>query len=533
MSDVFQAFALRKLMERGNHTTNSPEPASRHSVDDEMREDAPPDRSRVTTGIPGLDSILHGGLPRNHVYLVHGASGAGKTTLGLQFCLAGAQQGERVLYLTACESAAELRDVARSHRWSLDGIVIHHHDVREQLSGYAKQSVFEPAEIELPKTVEQMISMVDQVNPHRLVIDSLSEIRLSADDARWYWRQVLALKEDLEERQCTTLLCSDSRDPDQAVRSIVHGVIELEQLAPDYGPDRRRLRINKMRALSYRTGYHDFKICTGGIHVYPRLVAAEHRLHREPSLASSGIAALDSLAGGGLDRGTTTLLVGPAGTGKSTIAAQFALAAAERGERVVLYCFDERVQTFLQRCHGLGLNLEEHVNHGDIDIRQVDPAELTPGEFSHTIRHAVTEGNVRMVIIDSLSGFVHAMPDERLLMLHLHELLSYLGQQGVTVLLVMAQHGLPGHVRRADVDLSYISDTVLLFHTFEYAGELRKAISLYKRRGGAHEAALRELVLGPQGIHVGRVLSEFRGLLSGNARRVPRDSGPSTATGRV
>ena len=481
-------------------------------------------QDRAATGIAGLDGILGGGLPRNHAYLLRGDSGSGKITLGLQFCLTGAAQGERVLVLTTCESEAELHAIARSHSWDLGGVRIHYHDVRDYLGGHADQSVFQPAEVELPKTIEELLEVIDRLNPERLLIDSLSEIRVTAGDPRWFRRQVLALKDDLADRRCTALFCSDARDPDQTVKSIIHGVVELEQLALDYGPDRRRLRVAKLRGQTYGSGYHDFKIRTGGIEVYPRLVAAEHRAPFEPEVVSSGVPELDAMAGGGIDRGTATLLLGPAGTGKSTVACQFAEAAVRRGERAALYVFDERIQTMLRRARGLGLDLQGALDRGMLEVRQVDPAELTPGEFSHAIREAVAERGVRLVVIDSLTGYVHAMPDERLLTLHLHELLSYLGQQGVTVLLVMAQHGLPGTPRQAPFDLSYISDSVLLFHTFEYAGELRKAVSMYKRRGGAHEPTIHPLQFSPQGIQIGEPLRRFRGILSGSAEEI-REAG--------
>jgi circadian clock protein KaiC len=472
---------------------------------------------RAATGIEGLDSILRGGLPRQQAYLVRGDSGAGKTTLAMQFCLAGARQGERVLFLSTCESEAEIRTISHAHGWSLDGVTLHYHDIRECFGEHAAQSVFHPAEVELPQTIDALLSVIDQVNPERLVIDSLSEIRLAAGDPRWFRRQVLALKDTLAARQCTALFTTDARDPDQTVRSIVHGVIRLEQLAPEYGPDRRRLRVNKLRGQAYASGYHDFSIRTGGIEVYPRLVAAEHRGEFAPEVISSGLPALDALAGGGLDRGTATLLLGPAGTGKSTVATQFSVAAAGRGERVAMYIFDERLQTLLGRAAGLNLGLQEQMDAGRIEVQQVDPAELTPGEFSHAVHQAIAQRGVRTVVIDSLAGYVHAMPNERLLTLHLHELLSYLSQQGVTVLLVMAQHGLFGTSLHTPFDLSYISDSVLLFHWFEYAGELRKAISMYKRRSGGHEATLRPLQFGPQGISIGDPFRQYSGILTGTA----------------
>jgi len=478
----------------------------------------PRDSAGADTGIAGLDAVLDGGLPRDHAYLVQGDPGSGKTTLGLHFCLAGVRQGERALYLTTCESEEEIREVARSHGWSLDGVTLHYHDARECLGDEPEQSVFHPAEVELPRTIEALLAVIERVNPQRLVIDSLSEIRLLAADPRWFRRQVLELKEDLAGRQCTTLFCDDRLDPDQPVQSIVHGVIELEQLAPDYGPDRRRLRVAKLRGRPFSSGYHDFRIRTGGIDVYPRLVAAEHRRHVEAETVSSGLPELDHLFGGGADRGTATLLLGPSGTGKSTVASQFALAAARRGERSAVYIFDERIQTLLRRAKGLGLNLEAEVERGLVELRQIDPAELSPGEFSHAVLRAIAERDVRMLVFDSLAGYLHAMPDERLLSVHLHELLSYLSQQAVTVLMVMTMHGLPGNPRHTPFDLSYISDSVLLFHAFEYAGEFRKAISVYKRRSGGHERTLRELQLGPQGIRIGEPLRQFHGILTGTPR---------------
>ena len=494
---------------------NQPNTAGPSARDIAALAQPPEDRARAGTGIEGLDVILHGGLSRNHAYLIQGDPGSGKTTLGLQFCMTGAARGERVLYLTTCETEEEIRHIVRSHGWALDGVTVHYHDARQCFGEDLQQSVFHPAEVELPKTIEALLAVIDQVDPQRLVIDSLSEIRLLAGDPRWFRRQVLSLKENLASRHCTTLFCDDRLTPDQPVHSIVHGVVELEQISPHYGPDRRRLRVAKMRAQSFSSGYHDFKIRAGGIDVYPRLIAAEHRAQFEAATFSSGVPELDTLFGGGADRGTGTLLLGPAGTGKSILASQYAVAAAGRGERTAMYIFDERIQTLLGRAKGLGMDLQGQVDAGRVEIRQIDPAELTPGEFSQEVRRAVDERDVRLVILDSLSGYVNAMPDERSLTLLLHELLSYLSQRGVSSLMVMAQHGLPGTPRHTQFDLSYIADSVLLFHIFEYAGELRKAISVYKRRGGAHEKTLRELQFSPQGIRIGDALRQFHGILSG------------------
>ncbi|MBN2292216.1 MAG: AAA family ATPase [Pirellulales bacterium] len=473
---------------------------------------------RVATGIAGFDAILGGGLPRDQACLVQGDPGAGKTTFALQFAIAGAQQNERVLYLSTCESEAEIRNIAKSHGWDLEGVDIHYHDARKCFGDDGKdsqQSVFHPAEVELPRTIEALLSAIDRADPQRLVIDSLSEIRLLAADPRWFRQQVLTLKEDLGNRECTTLFCDDRLSPDQPVQSIVHGVIELEQLVSEYGPDHRRLRVVKMRAQPFSSGYHDMTIRTGGINVYPRLIAAEHRGGFSSETISSGLAELDTMFGGGIDRGTATLLLGPSGTGKSTMASQIVAAAAGRNERGAMFIFDERIQTLLDRAKGLGLDLEEQLGNGLVEVHQVDPAELTAGEFSQTVSRAVTERDVRLVVIDSLAGYLNAMPNERLLTLYLHELLSYLNHQGVTVLMVMTQHGLPGISRHTPFDLSYIADSVLLFQTFEYAGELHKAISVYKRRYGAHEPTLRELCFGAQGIQIGEPLRQFQGIVTG------------------
>jgi circadian clock protein KaiC len=478
----------------------------------------------ASTGIGGLDTILRGGLPRSQSYLVQGAPGAGKTTLALQFCMAGAALGERVLYISTSESEDEIRAVATGHGWSLDGITIHHHD-SGRTADDTDQSVFVPAEVELPRTLETMLAVVGEESPQRLVLDSLSEIRYLALNPLWFRRQLLTLKQELAALGCTTILCDDLVDQDAPAQTIVHGVIGLEQRPTDYGPDRRRLRILKLRGREFGSGYHDFAIRTGGIEVYPRLVAAEHRVAVQMETVSTGLPGLDGALGGGLDRGTATLLLGPAGTGKSTLAVQVALAAAERGELVVVYAFDERLATLRRRSRSLGLPLERHLASRTIELLQVDPTELTPGEFSENVRRAVRQQGARMVVIDSLAGYFHAMPTERLLNLHLHELLSYLSQLGVTSLLVMTQHGVLAGERRVSLDLSYVSDSVVLFHVFEHAGELRKAMSVFKRRSGPHEPGIRQLEFGPGGIQIGDVLQDFRGILTG----VPDFTDPLTS----
>lgn len=472
----------------------------------------------ASTGIPGLDTVMGGGLPRNHAYLIQGRHGSGKTTLALQFCMAGAREGETALYLSTCESEPEIREVADSHGWSLEGVTLHYHDPRKSYPGGEEQSVFRPAEVELPQTVQAILQVIRDVNPHRLVVDSLSEIRLLSPEGRWFRRQVLALKENLARRQCTTLFCDDRLTPDQPVHSIVHGVLDLEQLTREYGPDRRRVRVAKLRGTSFASGFHDFRIYTGGLEVYPRLTAAKKQPSHVPEVLSTGIEELDTLFGGGLDQGTSTLMLGASGSGKSTLACQIAAASADRGEAAAMYIFDERVQILLARARSIGLELESRREKGLLEIRQVDPAELTPGEFSDAVRRAVLERGVKLVVIDSLAGYLSAMPEERWLSLYLHELLGFLGDHDVTPIMVMPQHGLPGTLRHAPFDLTYIADSVLLFHVFEFAGELRKAISVYKRRGGGHEGTLRELQFGSDGVTVGERLRHFQGITTGTPR---------------
>jgi circadian clock protein KaiC len=361
--------------------------------------------------------------------------------------------------------------------------------------------------------MESLRAVVEREKPTRLVIDSLSEIRSLARDNHWYRRQILLLKMWFANRQCTVLLLDHLAGTQQGLRTIVSGVVELQQLSPAYGPDRRRLHVAKMRAQSFRSGYHDFKIGTGGLLVYPRLVAAEHSRHFEPKFVTSGVPELDSLLGGGLDMGTATLLLGATGTGKSLTATQYVVAAAERGERSTMYVFDERLQTLFQRAEGVGLQLQRHVEGGMIDVRQIDPAELTPGEFSLDV--CDTSLGARLVVVDSLNGYVHAMTDERFLLVHLHELLSCLNQQGVTTLLIMTQHGLVGALDGLGLEISYIADTILLFRHFEYAGAVRTALSVHKRRAGPHERTIRELRITSAGMSVGAPLKDFQGILTG------------------
>ncbi|PYQ62021.1 MAG: circadian clock protein KaiC [Acidobacteria bacterium] len=473
---------------------------------------------RASTGIEGLDYILGGGFPINRMYLLEGDPGAGKTTTALQFLLAGARNGEPGVYATLSETEEELRDVAASHGWSLDGITICElQTAEESLKADSQYTLFHPSEVELSETTRAVLDTVERVKPLRVVFDSLSEMRLLARDSLRYRRQILALKHYFTGQSCTVLLLdyTGSTTGDFQLQSLTHGVISFEYLAPGYGGQRRRLRVQKVRGVSFRDGYHDYRITTGGLAVFPRLVAGAHPPHDfTPGTMASGLPELDTMLGGSLDRGTSAILLGPAGVGKSTLSAQYVTAAAERGDRAAIYTFDESAESWTSRAERLGLPLRRHIEEGRVTIRQIDPAELSPGELAFDIRRAV-EGGTRVVVLDSLNGYRHAMPEERFLLLHLHELLSYLNQQGVLTLLVMAQAGLVGETLESPVDLSYLTDTVILLRYFEAFGEVRKAISLVKRRTGAHESSVRELRVGAGGIQIGNEIKELQGVLSG------------------
>ena len=479
-------------------------------------EEVPP---RLTTGSAGLDSVLGGGFPANRLYLVEGDPGTGKTTMALQFLLEGARRGEPVLYVTLSETKEELTAVASSHGWSLDGISLHELvPPEESLKTETQYTIFHPSEVELGETTRAVIEEVERIQPRRVVFDSLSEMRLLARDPLRYRRQILALKQFFAGRRSTVLLLDDrtSADADLQVQSIAHGVVMLEQLALDYGAERRRLRVSKLRGSRFRGGYHDFTIRTGGVEVFPRLVAAGRHVEFEPGSVGSGVAELDALLGGGLDRGTATLILGPAGSGKSSVAAHFAAAAAARGERAASFIFDEGINTYLHRAAGLGADLRAEVAAGRLKVQQVDPAELSPGEFTHAVCDAVERDGARVVVIDSLNGYLQAMPDERFLTAQMHELLTYLNQQGVVTLIVMAQHGFMGVGMTSPVDVSYLADTVVLLRYFEAGGAIRRAISVVKKRTGPHEDTIRELRLSSsRGIEVGAPLTAFRGVLTG------------------
>ena len=469
------------------------------------------------TGVPGLDEILRGGLPANRLYLLKGNPGVGKTTLALQFLLEGVRLGEKTLYIALSETRDEILAVAQSHDWDISGIAVFELSALEQqLAEETQNTIFHPSEIELGRTTEILLAHIEQEKPSRLVLDSLSELRLLSDTALRYRRQMLSLKQFLAGRSITAIFLDDHAEGsgDLHVQSIAHGVLTIEQLESDYGAERRRMRVNKLRGVNFVSGFHDSTIAHGGMTIYPRLVAAEHRIEVDSERLSTGVAAFDSLVGGGLERGTSCLFLGPAGAGKSTLAIQFSLAAARRGERSLLCLFDESPHTLLSRCDSLGLSLREHVQSGLVELLQVDPAERAPGEFVHMIKERVLRKKVRSVLIDSLNGYIHAMSEVRFLNIQLHELLAFLGNHGVVTALTVAQHGIVGQMS-SPVDLTYLADTVILLRYFEQEGRILKAISVVKKRIGHHENAIRELKLDSSGIRVGEPLINFRGVLTG------------------
>lgn len=472
----------------------------------------------LKTGVPGLDDVLAGGLTARRLYLLEGAPGAGKTTVAVQFLLGGAMLGERVLYITLSETGVELMGVARSHGWDLSGIDIHEMLPSENLLAPDEQyTMFHPSELELTHTTLKILEEVERIKPKRVVFDSLSELRLLAGTSLRYRRQILALKQFFAGRECTVLLLDDMTavEHDLQVQSIAHAVIRLEQIHSAYGATRRRLIVSKYRGQAFRDGYHDYKIVRGGLQVFPRLVAAEHAPAVVQTRMATRLPLLDKLLGGGIERGTSTLIIGAPGTGKSTLAALFALSAAERGDHAAMFIFDESQSTLRTRCEGMGMALGSHIDAGRITIRQIDPAEMSPGEFVHGIRESVSQRQAKVVVIDSLNGYLNAMPDERFLIVQLHELLTYLGQANVATLLVGAQHGVVGAQMQSPVDVSYLADAVVMLRYFELEGEVRQAISVLKKRGGSHERTIRSYSLGNEGIEIGEPLRNFRGVLSG------------------
>jgi circadian clock protein KaiC len=474
--------------------------------------------AELKTGIAGLDDVLSGGFSAGGIFLVEGEPGSGKTTLALQFLLAGAAAGEQTLYITLSETGQELRAGAASHHWTLtDRVSICELIAAETLlESQQQQTLLYASDLELGEAIQQIFQAVDRVKPTRLVIDSLSEIRLLAQSSLRFRREILAVKHRFAQLSTTVLLLDDmtSDTPDKTLHSIAHGVLQLQQIAPDYGAERRRLRVLKYRGRRYRGGYHDVTIGTGGLNVFPRLVSSEHRTQFLRRRIATGIRAFDDMLGGGVDAGSSTLLIGPAGTGKSLIAVTFALAAIRRGEKAALFIFDEELGLLFDRMRGMGIDLEGERHRGNLRIEQIDAAELSPGEFAHRVRKIVDAEHIKTVIVDSLNGYQAAMPAENSLLLHIHELLQYLNRQGVASILTMAQHGMIGNMV-APLDVTYLADTVLFLRFFEARGHVRRAISCLKKRTGSHETSIREYHIGNGGVIMDAPLTDFQGVLQG------------------
>jgi circadian clock protein KaiC len=469
------------------------------------------------TGIAGLDDVLGGGFDRARSFLIEGSPGTGKTTIALQFLMTGVAAGERCLYVTLSETEDELRATAKSHDWDLTGLELYELVPPENLLDEEQtQSLLYSSDLELGETTKRIFEAFERFKPDRVVLDSLSEIRLLAQSSLRYRRQVLALKHYFAKSGATVLLLDDltTDTNDKTVHSVAHGVVRLEELAPVYGAERRRLRVIKYRGRRFRGGYHDTTIETGGVHVYPRLVSSEHRADFARDLVTTDLPEFDQLLGGGVERGSSVLVLGPAGTGKSSIALTFVKTAVERGESAAMFVFDEEIGLLIQRARGFGVDLQAMVESGALVLEQVDAAELSPGEFSARVRHCVEENGVRTVVVDSLNGYQAAMPGEQALVLHLHEVLQYLNRQGATTFLTVAQHGLVGDMK-TPVDVTYLADTVILLRYFENRGHVRRAISIVKKRTGSHEKTIREYEISSRGITLGQPLTNFQGVLRG------------------
>jgi circadian clock protein KaiC len=488
--------------------------------------DVSTDVPRAPTGVEGLDDVLHGGLIQSRLYLLDGNPGAGKTTLALQFLREGVRRGERCLYVSLSETHDELLAGAASHGWSLDGIDVFEVIADEGgLDGQGQLTMFNPSEVELTETTRKLLDAIERIGPARMVLDSLSELRLLAQNSLRYRRQILALKQFFVGKQCTVLLLDDrtAEGSDLQLQSIAHGVISLDHKAPLYGQARRHLQVVKFRGSDFKSGYHDFAIRAGGLAVFPRLVAAEHAAVFQRSVIASGVTALDSLLGGGIDRGTTTLLSGPPGSGKSSVSVQYVAAAAARGDHAAMFLFDESIAISLARSQGLGVRIVQGRQGGQVLLRQIDPVEIAPGEFAQLVRRSVEEDGARVVVIDSLNGYLNAMPGEGLLAAQLHELLSYLNHQGVATFLVVAQSGLLTANMQSPIDTSYLADAVVLLRMYEHHGKVKKVISVLKKRSGAHEESIRQLWFDVDGVHLSEPLMNLRGVLTG----VPVELGPA------
>jgi circadian clock protein KaiC len=496
-----------------------------------------PGAVRSKTGVTGFDDILHGGLIAERFYLIDGNPGSGKTTFALQFLMEGVRNGEKCVYVTLSETRAELIEGAESHGWSTEGIEIvelvpNHED---ELHGDGQLTMIQPSDVELTETMRKILAVIERTNPQRIVFDSLSEMRLLAQSSLRYRRQILALKQFFVGRHCTVVMLDDrtAEGPDLQLHSIAHGVIGLYLEPPAYGQARRQVQVLKFRGSNFHSGYHDYTIRRGGMHVFPRLVAADHGTDFDRTLIQSGVTALDTLLGGGVERGTSTLLVGPPGSGKSTLALQYAAAAASRGDHAASFIFDETKSALLARSEGLGLTIREGPGPGQIMLRQIDPVEISPGEFAAMVRRSVEEDRARVVVIDSLNGYLNAMPQDNFLTAQLHELLSYLNNKGVTTFLVTAQHGMLGATMLSPVDASYLADSVVMLRYFEHQGSVKKAISVMKKRTGGHEESIRNMWFDSKGIHLSEPLLQLRGVLTGVPVEVGQELGAMQASARM
>ena len=472
------------------------------------------------TGIPGLDHVLTGGLPAGQLYLLEGASGAGKTTLGLQFLMEGVRLGQKVLWCTLAETESQLRSTARAHGWDLSGVTIVNVAEGGNAGGMldAQYSFFSPGDVELNDVTQAILDVANRVRPRRVVFDPFSDVKLLARDPLRYRRQLLQLREHFANMGATVLLIQEhglDAPNDPAGEGVVHGILALYQHAPDYGRPRRRIRVHKLRGVNYREGFHDCTIETGGLVVFPRLVAGDHALPALREQVPSGVRELDQMLGGGLDRGSSLLVMGPSGAGKSTLCTQYAVASALRGERAAVYLFDETLRSFHLRAEGLRMPVQAQIDAGTLRATQVDPAEFSPGEFAHVVRRDVEQHGVQLVVIDSLNGYLTGMPEEKHLAMHMHEMLTYLSLRNVVTLLTLNQHGVVGETLNNPVDVSYLADSAMMIRYFEAAGAVRRAVSVVKRRSGPHEVHIREMTIGPPGVHFGGPLSNFRRVLTG------------------
>lgn len=477
-------------------------------------------KHRCVTGIEGFDEIIGGGLPLHSLYAIQGEPGSGKTTFALQFLLEGVKRGQKVLYITFSETKKELKRVGDSHNWDLSQLNLIDLSTLEKLLNPDEQnSLFHPSDVELNQVTDLILNKIDEVSPERIVFDSISEMRLLAETALKYRRQILSLKQALSDRECTVLFLDDLTvsGQDLQIHSIAHGVLTLSRLNNDYGGERRRLRVMKLRGVDFTGGFHDFQITTGGIVVYPRMISSHHKELTTEGRLSSNSTELDSLLGGGLDRGTSNLLIGPAGTAKSTLAMKYAISATNNNEKVLFFTFDETVINLCKRNAQLGMNVDDAIRKKKLKIQKIDPAELSPGAFSGIIQNAVRKEGYSVIVIDSLNGYIHAMPQEQFLILQLHELLAFLNNKGIVTILTLAQHGMIGSMN-SPIDLTYLADTVIMTRFFEAQGSIRKAVSVIKKRTGSHESTIREFSLGPEGVIVGPVLKEFEGVLTGIPR---------------